>query len=219
MTIQHLLYIPTVFLLGFLFGTMAIGERTSHDTAAANGSRQRSTSGKLLLQTFLVFLLVFVITHLFEIPLGSKTVSRLLGGVEIFDKKPAFSSAEVYARVAQFPAYGLLAYKRFTYTIDILFPAALLLFLFTLARFAVQRVTMWKYVARALIGLPILWFASDLTENAIIFTILSLFPVENALLAGSLGFVTLTKFGLLLLSIVVPSLLIVVAKRSPGMAR
>jgi len=216
MTIQHLLYIPTVFLLGFLFGTMTTEKRTSHETAAASGSRQRSTSGKLLLQTFLVFLLVFVITHLFEIPLGSKTVSRLLGGVEIFDKQPAFSSAEVYARVAQFPAYGLLDYKRFTYTIDVLFPAALLLFLFTLARFAAQRVAVPKYVGRALIGLPFAWFASDLAENAIIFTILSLFPAENAFLASSLGFVTVTKFGLLLLSIVVPSLLIIVAKRSPA---
>jgi len=208
MTIQHIFYIPTIFLLGFIFGTM-----TNKATESQNNQLLYKTSRRKLIQTFLVFLLVFVITHIFEIPWGSKAVSQLLGGIEIFDKSPVFSSDSVYERISLFPAEGLMAYKRFTYTIDILFPLSFLLFLFTYARFVSQRITIPKYLIKFLISLSFFWFAFDMLENVVIFNILTKYPSQNELLGSSLGFITVTKFGLLMLSILMPSLLFIFAKK------
>ena len=208
MTIQHIFYIPTIFLLGFVFGTM-----TKKVTESQNNQLLYKTQRRKLLQTFLVFLLVFVITHIFEIPWGSKAVSQLLGGIEIFDKSPVFSSDAVYKRISLFPAEGLMAYKRFTYTIDLIFPISFFVFLFTFSRFVCQRISIPKYLENVLINLPIFWFVSDLLENAVIFYILSLFPSQNEFLGSSLGFISAIKFGLLMLSILVPSLLLLFAKK------
>ncbi len=208
MTIQHIFYIPTIFLLGFVFGTM-----TNKVTESQNNQLLYKTSRRKLLQTFLVFLLVFVITHIFEIPWGSKAVSQLLGGIEIFDKSPVFSSDAVYERISLFPAEGLMAYKRFTYTIDVIFPISFFVFLFTFSRFVFQRVTIPKYLENVLINIPIFWFVSDLLENAVIFNILTKFPSQNEFLGSSLGFISVIKFGLLMLSILVPSLLLLFAKK------
>ncbi len=208
MTIQHIFYIPTIFLLGFVFGTM-----TNKVTESQNNQLLYKTSRRKLLQTFLVFLLVFVITHIFEIPWGSKAVSQLLGGIEIFDKSPVFSSDAVYERISLFPAEGLTAYKRFTYTIDVIFPISFFVFLFTFSQFVCQRVTIPKYLENVLINIPIFWFVSDLLENAVIFNILTKFPSQNEFLGSSLGFISVIKFGLLMLSILVPSLLLLFAKK------
>lgn len=208
MTIQHIFYIPTIFLLGFVFGTMI-----NKATESQNNQLQYKTSRRKLLQTFLVFLLVFVITHIFEIPWGSKAVRQLLGGIEIFDKSPVFSSDVVYELISLFPHEGLMAYKRFTYTIDILFPLSFFVFLFTFSRFVCQRITIPKYLENVLIYLPIFWFVSDLLENTVIFNILTEFPSQNEFLGSSLGFITVIKFGLLLLSILTPSLLLLFAKK------
>lgn len=208
MTIQHIFYIPTIFLLGFIFGTM-----TNKVTQIQNNQLLYKTSKKKLFQTFLIFLLVFIVTHIFEIPWGSKAVSQLLGGIEIFDKSPVFSSDAVYERVRLFPAEGLMAYKRFTYTIDVLFPISFLVFLSTFARYVSQRITIPKYLAKVLIRLSFLWFAFDMLENVVVFNILTKFPSQNEFLGSSLGFITLLKFGLLLLSILMPSLLFLFANK------
>lgn len=208
MTIQHIFYIPTIFLLGFVFGTMI-----NKATESQNNQLMYKTSRRKLLQTFLVFLLVFVITHIFQIPWGSKAVSQLLGGIEIFDKSPVFSSDAIYELISLFPAEGLMTYKRFTYTIDILFPLSFFAFLFTFSRFVCQRITIPKYLENVLINLPIFWFVSDLLENTVIFNILTKFPSQNEFLGSSLGFITVIKFGLLLLSILTPSFLFLFAKK------
>lgn len=212
MTSQHIFYIPTVFVLGLVFGTMISRSKE----ISSNEQLPYKTSGKRLLQTFLIFLLVFVITHVYEIPWGPKAVSRLLGGFEIFDKRPIFSGSEIYERIRLFPEVGLLAYKRFTYTIDILFPASFFVFLFTFARFVSQRVVIPKYLGSAMIRLPFLWFGFDLIENAAIFHILSTFPDKGDFLSSSLGFITAVKFCLLFLSILTPSLLYIFAKKGIG---
>ena len=208
MTIQHIFYIPTIFLLGFVFGTM-----TNKVTQSQNNQLLYKTSNKKLFQTFLIFLLVFVVTHIFEIPWGSKAVSQLLGGIEIFDKSPVFSSDAVYERVRLFPEEGLMAYKRFTYTIDLIFPISFLIFLSTFARFVSQRITIPKYLAKVLIRLSFFWIAFDMLENAVIFNILTKFPSQNEFLGSSLGFITVLKFGLLMLSILMPSLLFIFANK------
>jgi hypothetical protein len=218
MTIQHILYIPIIFVLGLVFGFM-ISERrqgiakNSMATIGQNAPLQYKTSGTKLFQTFVIFLLVFLITHLFEIPWGSKAVSQLLGGVEIFDKRPIFSSIEIYNRISKFPIEGLIAYKHFTYTIDIIFPLSFFAFLLTFARFVSQRISVSKYSVNILISLPFLWFACDLIENAIIFNILSNYPSQSVILASSLGYITTVKFGLLLLSIFTPSLVFIFANK------
>lgn len=218
MTSQHILYIPTILVLGFVFGII-ISERrrrigqNSFSTISENVPLQFKTSGNKLFQTFVIFLLVFLITHVFEIPWGSKAVSQLLGGVEIFDKRPVFSSIEIYNRISQFPAEGINAYKLFTYTIDVIFPLSFFAFLLTFARFVSQRKSIPKYLINILISLPFIWFACDLIENAIIFNILSNYPSQNIILASSLGYITTVKFGLLLLSIFTPSLIFIFANK------
>jgi hypothetical protein len=57
-------------------------------------------------------------------------------------------------------------------------------------------------------AVPILWLSMDFIENAIIFNLLNDYPVKHYVLAGSLGYITITKFSLLLLSILGPTLLI-----------
>lgn len=220
MTIQHIFYIPTIFLLGVVFGTMISHRKrgvmagASMETTHQNDRSLHQTSSSKLIQTFLVFLLVFAATHIFEIPWGPKAISQLLGDQEIFDRKPSFSGTEVYERLNLFPADGLITYKRFTYTVDIVFPLSFLIFLFTFARYVSQRIAIPKYLTTVLIALPFLWFACDLTENAVIFSILSMFPEQNEFLSGSLGYITATKFALLLISLFTPSLLFLLGKRS-----
>lgn len=217
MTTQHLLYIPTIFLLGFVFGTLANEKKSRSGSMPAMSSDNLvpyKISAKKLSLTFLIFLLVFVITHVFDIPWGVKYVSQKLGGLNVFDKHPVFSGTEVYERIKLFPKEGVLAYKRFTYTVDILFPFSFFIFLFTYARFVYERKILSKYLAIILIGLPVVWFALDLIENTVIFSVLSVLPGQFHFLTGSLGFITAAKFSLLLLSILTPSLLLIFAKQN-----
>ena len=220
MTFQHIFYIPVIFLLGTVFGTMIseINQKKSiiksKDLINQNLVTQPKTSKKIVLQTFLIFILIFIITHFFEIPYGSKTVSRILGGIEIFDKSPVFTSTAVYDRMNLFSAVGIEVYKRFTYTIDILFPLSFFAFLLTYAKFVRQRIKIQNYISKLLVWLPFLWFAFDLIENTILFSILTTFPNKINILSSSLGFITVIKFGLLLLSIVVPSVIYIFFKKT-----
>lgn len=218
MTLQHIFYIPTIFLLGFLFGSLISERRRSKSTGNLQThfelpDSERRISGKILLFTFLIFIGVFVITHFFPIPYGPKIVQNALSGLEIFDKHPSFSSNEVYARLQSFPFEGLEVYKRFTYTVDIIFPLAFFYFLITLVRFVIERTSLSTFLRKAIIVIPFIWLSFDILENSIVFTLLSEFPIRNNFLGSILGFVTATKFGLLFLSILVPSLFYVFAKK------
>jgi hypothetical protein len=203
MTSAHILYIPTIFLLGFLTGSL-VGK----GSASTNSEARSGISGRTLLGSFVIFVVVFVGTHFFEIPRSSKAVTNALNGQQIFDKKPSFGSEEVYARIAKFPDSGRELYKQFTYTIDILFPLTLFTFLILLAQFTNKRVSFPRTIRLILITIPILWLTMDFFENAIIFNLLNKYPAKNFLLAGSLGYLTITKFSLLLLSILAPTILI-----------
>jgi hypothetical protein len=204
MTSAHILYIPTIFLLGFLTGSLA-GKGFSNSNNPANES---GITGKVLLGSFVIFAIVFIGTHFFDIPRSSKAVSNALNGLEIFDKKPSYTSAEVYSRIELFPENGRLLYQQFTYTIDVLFPITLFVFLFLLSRFVINKITMSRTSQIILMAVPVLWLSMDFVENAIIFNLLNNFPVKHHALAGSLGYITITKFSLLLLSILAPTLLI-----------
>lgn len=213
MTKEHIFYIPLIFFTGFLLGTLVIGKRSYKKNeglqvnSALPGSSQFTISWKFLLSTFLIFVVVFIITHLFDLPYGAKNVKSALGNLEIFDKQPSFSSSKVYERLQAFSTDGLKVYKRFTYTMDVLFPVSFFTFLFTLTCFVGKRMTFSKKTVKVLTLLPIIWFLFDLLENAIVFCLVSEFPKRNDFLGGIIGYITVTKFGFLLLSVFVPLIL------------
>jgi hypothetical protein len=209
MTTEHILYIPTIFLLGFLMGKLSSRSNEFNQTSAlAKGSQsiKRIIPGSFVVGSFLVFAVVFIATHLFELPASAKAVTQSLGGLEIFDRKPSFSSRELYSRISSFPAPGIQLYMRFTYTIDIVFPLTLFAFLFLLGRFVTQQFLNYRTFVRLLHILPIIWFGTDLVENSIVYYLLNEFPTRHNLLANALGYVTLTKFTFLLLSVLGPAM-------------
>ncbi len=216
MTTAHILYIPTIFLLGFLAGSLFGKAKMTADSPTGTGSvaKNPKITGRLLLASFVIFLAVFIGTHFFEIPRSSKAVAKALNGVEIFDKHPSYSSSEVYARLAAFPPAGRALYQQFTYTIDVLFPLTLFIFLLLLALFILERYAVKGKAARVLVALlPVLWFGSDMVENAMIYRLLSMYPVHNNAMAGILGYITISKFSLLLLCVLVPAGTIALRKR------
>jgi len=214
MTTQHVFYIPTVFLLGFVFGIIFSENKLLKSANNSDGSSPDRMSKNKLLYTFLIFILVFIITHLFEIPWGSKQVSSLLNGQEIFDKKPLFSSDEVYAKIGTFSEEGLKVYQRFTYTVDIVFPVSFFVFLLTFAQFVAYRIKKSKLIYRIIIGFPTLWLITDLLENLIIYIILSNYPTRYDFLGGIIGAVSATKFTLLFCSIIIPLIFWGISKRN-----
>lgn len=208
MTSAHILYIPTIFLLGFLTGSL-FGKGSNISAEASQGHPKTSAiDGKILFGSFVIFAIVFIGTHFFELPQSSKAVTKALNGLEIFDKKPSYNTDEVYLRIEQFPEYGRQLYKRFTYTIDVLFPITLFTFLFLLSRFTINRFRLPKLSQIGLQVLPIVWIGTDFIENAVIFNLLDQYPTKNQFLAGSLGYITIIKFTLLLLSILSPTAVI-----------
>lgn len=204
MTREHLFFIPFIFFLGFIVGGLVTRERP-HNTSTAREGRQLLVAGILVL-------LVFVATHAFAMHGGARHTSDLLGGQAMFDQRPSFNADEVYQRIARFSAAGREAYRKMTYTSDLVFPLALFYFLFRLARYvarsgAPRSALSPKFVKFATI-VPVLWLLTDLGENAIVYTLLSRFPERNDALAGMLGFVTDAKFALLVASVVVPAVLL-----------
>src|SRR5690606_23314820 len=129
MTIQNIFHIQTIYLLEFVYGTLLNNKEAITSNSIVKSSQKiifkTKTSKNKLIQTFLIFLLVFIATHMFELPWSTKTISHLIGDFEIFDKRPVFSSAEVYKKLSLFSDEALITYKRFTYTIDIIFPLSL----------------------------------------------------------------------------------------------
>jgi hypothetical protein len=202
MTSAHVLYIPTIFMLGLVTGMLL--------KSPASDNKQipdSPISGKVLLGSFLIFAIVFIGTHFFYIPKSAHAVTKALNGAEIFDKKPSFTSGEVYARIASFPQAGIYLYKQFTYTMDVLFPITLFAFLVLLTQYISQRAFLSKRFRIALALIPVIWFLLDMAENAMVYGLLDTYPAKNFALAGSLGYVTMTKFSFLLLSIASPAMI------------
>lgn len=216
MTSAHLLYIPIIFSLGLLVGTLLSSYSETPNKANNLEKNRQGVNSKPLFGSFLIFISVFIGTHFFNVPRSSKAVSIALNGAEIFDKKPSFSSEQVYTRIASFPIDGIALYKQFTYTMDVLFPITLLAFLLLLSHYVTKRLLMPRQIQIALLLIPILWFTSDLVENSIIYYLLNTLPIKHEELSSMLGYLTITKFTLLLLSITIPTLLRVFEKRFIG---
>jgi hypothetical protein len=212
MTAAHILFIPTLFLLGFLMGGLVGARQTAALPAQAQMAQQR-ISAYLLFAAFLLFVAVFVATHLMPLFGGSMALHHAMGGAALFDQRPSFSSAEVQQRLAGFGDLGRALYQRFTYSVDVAFPLSLLAFLGLLAHFVAERRAMAPGLRRGLKLLPLLWFGCDMLENAMVFRLLEQFPIEIHPLGELLGYVTVLKFGLLLASLSLPVLLTVLGQR------
>lgn len=216
MTPAHVFFIPSVFFLGLLVGAIATARfQRAAPATPHSGSAQVTgkTSARSVVLAFIVFAVVFAATHLSPQFGGAKAITVAMHGMPILDQRPSFSSADVYARLDAFGPVGRGMYQRFTYSVDVVFPLSLLIFLSLLARFVTQRTGLnagWRPI---LLALPFAWFISDMLENAMVFSLIANFPIQNDLLGGIVGYVTAVKFSLLLLSIAVPAVCLVVLQR------
>lgn len=201
-------FIPLVFLVGVMAGSIFTARFFRSKTAElkTNKTKLPSRIGQLLV-SFAVLMGIFSVTHIVPQWGGSKAITVMAHGTPLLDQQPVFSSREVIERLDAFGLAGREMYRRFTYTIDVIFPVSLFIFLVTIKRFVVQARTLSKRASMVLTGLPITWFAADMIENAIIFTLIGQFPNENLILGGILGYLTVVKFGLLSLSLLFPAVL------------
>jgi hypothetical protein len=191
MTSQHLIFIPTIFLLGVLFGILLTSRRAG---------------GLPVLLTLGLALGTFGITHLTELPIGAGAVHAMIGG-PLFDQSPSSAASEVLERIELFGHEGRAAYRLETYTGDVLFPLSLLAFFLAFARFATGRLqpAAWR---RLFYVLPLAWFAVDMVENGMINILILGHPTPSVVLAGMLGPVTVVKFVLLAASMFSPPLVL-----------
>ncbi len=204
MTSAHAFYIPTIFLLGYLTAVMV---QSRHIHTSQNITTANKHNGFRLLIAFFLFGLVFTITHFFTVPGSVSQVHHALNGMPLFDQSPVYSATEVYARINQYSDRGLAVYQRFTYTTDLIFPLTLFLFLRLSIKYLRGRKIGNSFAWRFSMALPFIWLSMDLIENAMVFWLLMSHPVTIAGVAGSLGYVTTTKFALLLASFLLPALL------------
>lgn len=204
MTSSHFFFIPFIFSLGLLAGagisSFLFQKRTTKVTSPQKIRRS------LLASTFAVFIVMFIITHMVPFPGGAKSLHAVLGNQPLFDQHVSYSADEVYRRLEGFGDLGRTAYKSFTFGGDLIFPLSLFVFLTVLAYFVRERTSLSRILRLSLISVPILWFYSDMIENSVIYFLLSQYPQKNIFLAGSLGAITLLKFVLLLLSIMLPAI-------------
>ena len=147
MTPEHFIFIPTIFLVGFLVG------RQTADQSTGLGTRTRP-----LAISFLIVMLVFIATHILPYFGGVKSITLVTGGLRILDSAPAFSAEEVYGRLEAFGGVGREMYQRFTYTSDVIFPLSFLMFLFFLIRFVLQIYSGRSRLAQILYALPVVMF-------------------------------------------------------------
>jgi hypothetical protein len=197
MPITHIFYIPIVFFLGLFFGSVIAQYRLGVYAADLSLARHIRRSAIALG----IFVAVFIATHALGFAGGSASLEVALGGSPILDKLPSFSQEEVHARLVGFGEKGRDAYKRFTFTADFVFPLSLLLFLLSLSTLVYARIKARTQIGILLFIFPILWFLSDMLENAIVYRLLAEFPDEDVRLSGAIGYVTMIKFGLLAASI------------------
>lgn len=205
MTKEHFIFIPTIFFLGFFFGALFSQKKEEDNkTQSKNEPNKINTSIYSLGLSFFIFMTAFITTHLLPFFGGAKALHSVLNGNPLFDQRPVFSSSEVYQRLNDIGILGREKYLQFTYTADVIFPLALLGFIFTLTNFILDRSIIPDRIKRILKFIPILWFLTDMLENTILFTLIHQFPEINLLLSGTIGYITVLKFIFLILSILSP---------------
>jgi len=191
MTAEHMIFIPTVFLLGVLTGIL---------------TTVRQKAGLSVLLSLALALTVFAFTHLVDVPFGAKAVREAAGGLALLDQSPAFSADAVIERLELFGAAGRAVYQRAIFTGDLIFPLSLLAFFLMLARFVIHHLPGDAKGFHPLYLLPLTWFAADMIENTIIFALIAGFPDSSTALATLLGPLTALKLALLPAVLAVPML-------------
>jgi hypothetical protein len=204
MTSAHFFFIPSIFFLGLFVGAAISNYLTQSTAEKHKDTRTSKTTRWLLASTFGIFSIIFIITHMVPFMGGAKSLHATLGHQPLFDQHTSSTAVEVYDRLERFGEVGREAYKRFTYTGDVVFPLSLLFFLIVLVYFVRERISLSSMFRIILISAPILWFLSDMAENSVIYFLISQYPQKNILLAELLAPLTNLKFTLLLGSIALP---------------
>jgi hypothetical protein len=205
MTREHIFFVSFIFALGFVAGALATSTRAKRHRS----DDSRRPGGRAVVVAIVTLAVVFVATHVFSTHGGVRHIEDLLRGQAVFDQRPSFTAAEVHARLESFGVEGRAAYRRMTYTSDLVFPLALFYFLFQLVRFVIGSTTVpAPGLARFASFAPVLWLTSDLAENALIYYLLGEFPQRCDHLAGILGVLTYLKFALLVASLALPAALL-----------
>lgn len=205
MTSGHLFFIPSIFFIGFFVGA-AISNWLSRKKIERRGVvLPPKTRGSFLASTFVLFSVIFIATHIVPFFGGAKSLHATLGHQPLFDQHPSSTAGEVYDRLESYGETGRVAYKRFTFSGDVIFPASLLVFLFVLANFVRERTSLSGALPSILISAPVAWFLSDMLENSVIYFLLSNYPQKYLFLAEQLATITNFKFALLLGSITLPA--------------
>lgn len=206
MTSAHFFFIPSIFFLGVFVGAALSNYLTQRTAGKQKDTGTSKTTRSLLASTFGVFFIIFIITHMIPFAGGAKALHATLGYQQLFDQHTSSTAVEVYDRLERFGDVGREAYKHFTYSGDVIFPLSLLVFLIVLAYFVRERTSLSKMFRMILIFAPSLWFLSDMTENSVIYFLISQYPEKNIFLAELLGPITNLKFTLLLGSIALPAI-------------
>ena len=204
---QHIIFIPALFLLGFISGFCVRAEGGAKSDVFETKPSNRRWPLALALLTVIV---VFVSTHLMPSFGGVHAVERAAHGLPVLDRAPAFDPGEIMQRLESFGPVGRAAYKRFTYTSDIVFPVTILAFFLLLARFL--RGLRPTKIGWILFIFPSAWLLTDLAENVLVYSVIDAFPVVSKA-ASVLGEVTVAKFTLLFASIIMPMLYLLLLKR------
>lgn len=210
---QHIIFIPAVLLMGFILGFSVRAEGGAKRDAS---EPKPSGSRRPFALALLAAIVVFVSTHLMPSFGGVHAVERAAHGLAVLDRAPAFRPDEVMQRLDSFGPAGRAAYKRMTYTSDVIFPVSILAFFLLLARYL--RALRPSKIGQILVIFPIAWFLADMTENALIYSVLNVFPAVGRG-TSVLGAVTVAKFALLLASTVMPILYLFLLRRRAAQAQ
>jgi hypothetical protein len=164
-----------------------------------------------VLAAFLLLLAVFGATHVLNYPGSVAHFKTATGGHRIFDMQASVSADETYQRLQSMGEGGRELYLRLIFTVDVVFPVAMLIFLLVLTRFAAERARMNSLPRAMLVAVPLVYFGLDLLENASALAMLLCFPGRLDWLGGTIGYLTKGKRAFMVLAFVVPHLVIVLA--------
>jgi hypothetical protein len=163
-----------------------------------------------VLGAFVLMLAVFGATHLLSYPGSVAHFKAATGGQKILDMQPSVSADETYQRLQAMGEGGRELYLRLILTVDIVFPLAVLLFSFVLARFAAERANLKGWSRAILVALPLVYWGFDLLENASVAAMLLQHPDRVDWLAGTVRYLTKGKRLFMVLAFVVPLVLLAV---------
>jgi hypothetical protein len=214
LTSEHLFFIPSVFFLGLFIGAAIPNLLTHNKVEQRDVKFSPKMRGSLLASLFGAFCALFILTHMLPFTGGAKSLHSILGHQALFDQRPSATADEVYDRIDSFGEGSREAYMRFTYSGDVVVPFSLLVLLTVVAYFVRERVSILKSLYPVLIFTPLLWFFTDMTENFVIYYLISQYPQKNIFLAERLAIITYIKFGLLFGSIALPAVSYAFYKKS-----